>query len=77
MSTPMIQTLHHLHLMVKNDDERGENGLYSLLARWAIENGITHIALGELLGVLILCTLIYLKTPEPFYQQQKLMTLNQ
>ena len=29
MSTPMIQTLHHLHLMVKNDDERGENGLYS------------------------------------------------
>ena len=37
----------------ENDDEHGENGLYSLLARWAIENGITHIALGELLGVLI------------------------
>ena len=31
----------------------GENGLYSLLARWAIENGIIRIALGELLGVLI------------------------
>ena len=37
----------------ENDDEHGENGLFSLLARWAIENGITHIALGELLGVLI------------------------
>ena len=33
----------------ENDDEYGENGLRSLLARWAIQNKITHTALGQLL----------------------------
>ena len=35
-----------------DENEHGENGLLSLLARWAIENKITHTALGQLLGVL-------------------------
>jgi hypothetical protein len=37
----------------ENDDELGKNGLWPLLARWAVTNGITHNALGELLDVLV------------------------